>query len=206
MEITKSESIAKLIGALIKAKGTFTRPKKDADNPFLKKKYADLNSCLEACEGPLNENGLTLLQFPGRFVDSSLSLSTILAHVSGEWIAAEMSIPLGKVDPQGAGSAITYARRYALCAALSLCPGDDTDGEIRLPKKKDSSPYITADQWNRIKAECSASRCSPRKLLGAYACDTPKTLSTMHYEDAINRAKHPTPDLMSPPVEANSTP
>ena len=111
----QSESIANLAKALAIVQGKLTYAKKDSKNPFFKSNYADLESVWDACRDLLASNGLAVSQFPGSYceIDKSMSLTTILTHESGEWISNEMTLPVSKVDPQGAGSAITYMRRYA---------------------------------------------------------------------------------------------
>ena len=98
---------------------------KASDNPFFKSKYADLSAILKAIKAPLQTAGLTFAQFPvGRN-----ELTTFVLHPkSGEWISSTFEMTPAKDDPQGRGSAITYQRRYALCAALGLDTDEDDDG------------------------------------------------------------------------------
>ena len=114
-----SESIVKLATALSIVQGKLTHAKKDSANPFFKSKYADLESVWDACRNLLAENGLAVMQFPGEFVDGTMSLNTVLTHSSGEYMSYLMSVPVTKPDAQGAGSALTYMRRYALAAVVS---------------------------------------------------------------------------------------
>ena len=123
----QSESIANLAKSLSIVQGKLTHAKKDSANPFFKSKYADLESVWDACRDVLADNGLSVAQFPGTYsdLDKSMSLTTILMHGSGEWISQEMSVPVSKADAQGAGSAITYMRRYALAAVVGVVQADD---------------------------------------------------------------------------------
>jgi len=130
--MTKSESIAQLAEALSKAQAEMECAKKDADNPFFKSKYADLSSVWAACRGPLTKNGLSVVQMPSA-EGNHIIVHTLLMHSSGEWIASELAMTPTKSDPQGAGSAITYARRYALSAAVGIAPDDD-DGNAASQK------------------------------------------------------------------------
>ena len=76
----------------------------------------------------LHKHGLTVMQFPGGDGER-ITVRTMILHDSGEWIETEpLTLKPVKLDPQGAGSAITYARRYSYAAALSLSLGDDDDG------------------------------------------------------------------------------
>lgn len=98
---------------------------KDAKNPFYKNKYASLSNIIEAVNKPLNDNGLSIVQMP-----CNEGLTTMLVHSSGEWISSTSSTPVkDSTDPQKLGSAITYARRYALGAILSLNIDEDDDGQ-----------------------------------------------------------------------------
>ena len=129
-----SESIAKLATALSIVQGKLTHAKKDSANPFFKSKYADLESGWGACRSLLAENGLAVMQFPGEFVDGTMSLNTILTHSSGEYMSYLMSVPVTKPDAQGAGSALTYMRRYALAAVVGVVQADDDGNAASSPK------------------------------------------------------------------------
>jgi hypothetical protein len=122
--MTRSDSITKLSAALVKAQSQVRPAVKESENPHLRSKYADLASCWDACRDALRVNGLAVLQLPG-ISDGAVLLETIILHESGEWLSSVMSIPVSKQDPQGYGSALTYARRYALCAALGISSEDD---------------------------------------------------------------------------------
>ena len=134
----QSESIANLAKALAIVQGKLTYAKKDSKNPFFKSNYADLESVWDACRDLLASNGLAVSQFPGSYceIDKSMSLTTILTHESGEWISNEMTLPVSKVDPQGAGSAITYMRRYALAAVVGVVQADDDANAASNPVNK----------------------------------------------------------------------
>lgn len=134
----QSESIANLAQCLSVVQGKLEYAKKDSANPFFKSKYADLESVWDACRDLLASNGLSVSQFPGTYseLDKSMSLTTILMHSSGEWISQEMSVPVSKVDAQGAGSALTYMRRYALAAVVGVVQADDDGNAASNPQSK----------------------------------------------------------------------
>lgn len=129
-----SESIANLAKSLAIVQGKLKHAKKDSANPFFKSSYADLESVWEACRVLLAENGLAVMQFPGHYVEGTMSLTTVLSHSSGEWIKQEMSLPVSKPDAQGSGSALTYMRRYALAAVVGVYQADD-DGNAAVQSK-----------------------------------------------------------------------
>lgn len=124
--MNKSESIKELATALNLAQAEMSGAKKSAINPHFKKSYADMGSVVEAVKGPFSNNGLSYSQFP-IFRDGLVGVETILMHNSGEWISNELLLPMVKQDPQAAGSALTYARRYSLQAIAGI-PSEDDDG------------------------------------------------------------------------------
>lgn len=142
----QSESIANLAKALSIVQGKLSHAKKDSANPFFKSKYADLESVWDACRDLLAANGLSVMQFPGttcmeiigQTPMATMSLTTILAHSSGEWIGQEMTVPMSKVDAQGAGSCISYMRRYCLAAVVGVVQADD-DANAAVQSKSSSS-------------------------------------------------------------------
>ena len=124
--MNKSESIKELATALNKAQAEMSGAKKKGVNPFFKSKYADLNSVVDAVRIPFAENGLSYSQFP-LFESGCVGVETILMHSSGEWISSVLMLPMVKQDPQAAGSAISYARRYSLQSVAGI-PSEDDDG------------------------------------------------------------------------------
>ena len=134
--IQQSESIANLTLALSIVQGKMSHAVKDSANPFFKSKYADLESVWDACRSLLADNGLAVMQFPGLYTDhdKSMSLTTVISHKSGEYLSQEMSVPVTKADAQGAGSALTYMRRYALAAVVGVVQADDDGNAASSPK------------------------------------------------------------------------
>lgn len=132
--MNKSDSIKELATALCKFQGAVETVRKEAVNPFFKSKYASLANILDVIRKPLFENGLSFVQLPA----GEHNLTTMLMHVSGEWIEETYSMTPTKNDPQGLGSVITYQRRYALGAVLGLNIDDDDDGNSgsKLPEQK----------------------------------------------------------------------
>ena len=123
--MSRSESINELAKSLAIVQGQLTHASKDAENPFHKSKYADLASVWESCRKPLAENGLSIVQLPDGLEDNCLILETTMLHTSGQWISSRIKMPMQKQDPQGYGSTLTYARRYALAAIVGVYQDDD---------------------------------------------------------------------------------
>ena len=137
--IETSPEIADLAAAMAKAQATIEGAIKDSNNPHFKSKYADLANVWAAWQKCGPANGLAVMQFPGECADNRLSMETLITHSSGQWVRSSLSIPLSKVDAQGYGSATTYARRYALAAAVGIAPEDDDGNAASKPNGADNS-------------------------------------------------------------------
>lgn len=120
----QSEAINELAAALAKAQGEITGALKDSENSFYKSKYADLAACWDACRKQLAANGLTVIQTTDTDGPEVILLTT-LAHQSGQWIRGRLPVKCKDDTPQAQGSALTYARRYALAAIVGLAQIDD---------------------------------------------------------------------------------
>ncbi len=133
--MNKSESIKELATALAKAQGAIKGAVKDSANPFFKSKYADLASVVEAIRNAFAANGLSYIQSVEPSDKDEVRVETTILHSSGEWIGCGvLALPVSKVDAQGYGSALTYARRYSLSAATGVGPEDD-DGNAAVTAK-----------------------------------------------------------------------
>jgi hypothetical protein len=129
--MNKSDQINEIALALSKAQSQIKGVMEDSVNPHFKNKYASLQSVIDACRDQLATNGLAvthLLTDLSCYTMDFVTIETVLMHSSGQWISSTFSVPVSKKDAQGFGSAITYARRYSLMAALNLAPTDD-DGQ-----------------------------------------------------------------------------
>ena len=142
-----------IIPALIKAKKNFKKISKDAVNPYFKSKYATLDAVLDATESALAEEGLTIVQ-----IVEGYTLQTFLYHESGEFIQSNYPLP-ETTDSQKLGAAITYARRYAICAMLSITADEDDDGNLVSGKPTSSKPQKSVrkkiSQDSRVRKICS---------------------------------------------------
>lgn len=140
--MNRSETLSKLAPALVKAQAAMAGATKSAANPFFKSKYANLEEVIRVVKEPFAANGLSFVQFPVSG-DGHAGVETIIMHESGEFISNEFLLKCAKSDPQGMGSAITYARRYGLQSACGI-PSEDDDGNAAsapAPKK----PQMTAE-------------------------------------------------------------
>lgn len=135
-----SESLSKIAPALLKAQAAITFAVKDAVNGHLKNRYADLSSVIEAIKPALNDAGIAFVQSGSPSEDGKLHMTTRLIHESGEWMQDTLVMPLPKQDPQGYGSAMTYARRYALAAITGLYQDDDDGQRSVQPPAQQAAP------------------------------------------------------------------
>lgn len=124
----QSDSIKELATALAKAQATIQPANKNATNPHFRSKYADLGAIWDACRKPLADNGLSIVQMPTDSGDGRVALTTMLLHISGEYISSTCSTRLQQDSAQGVGSALTYLRRYALAAMVGIVADEDDDG------------------------------------------------------------------------------
>lgn len=133
--IDKSEQINELAAALSKAQAAIEPATKDAENLGFKNaktgkpsRYADLASVWDACRAALTANGLSVVQLPTEAEAGRAALTSILMHSSGQYISTTVSMRLMQDTPHGAGSALTYLRRYALAALVGVVADEDDDG------------------------------------------------------------------------------
>lgn len=171
MSIETSESIKAIMPAILAFQGETEGVKRDAANPHFKSRYASLEAVIDYARPVLQRHGLVFIQAPGRIIDGALEVTTRIVHAeSGEWQESTMHIPLGKKDPQGAGSALTYAQRYSLMAALGLPPTDD-DGEAAIDREnKRVTPDVKPPENRRaVKEEAERQASIADTLIEAMA-------------------------------------
>jgi len=147
-----SQTIGKISEALAKAQGQMKPAAFDATNPHFKSKYATLTSIMESCRPALSANNIAVVQ--GTSIDTELplrvSVTTLLLHSSGEFIKDTLSLRPSKDDAQGAGSTITYARRYSLASLVGVVADEDDDAEAAVgridkqPKPGQKKQILTA--------------------------------------------------------------
>jgi len=122
-----SQSIGKLAEALAKAQGEMPSAPKDAKNPHFKNNYASFESIVANWKSVGPKYGLSISQLPIAAENGAVGVRTVLMHQSGEFLASTLLLKPVKGDPQAAGSAITYAKRYAFAAITGMPTGEGDD-------------------------------------------------------------------------------
>ncbi len=146
-----SETDKSLVAALVAFQADLTPVDKNSTNPFFKSKYADLTEVKTTVQPLLTKHKLAVTQWPTT-QDGSPALRTRVMHESGEYDEDTMLLVLAKEDPQGQGSAITYAKRYAFMAALGIVADEDDDGNkasdnsTGYPQDAGTSPHGPTDK------------------------------------------------------------
>lgn len=154
-----SEKFDEVLPALHKARSQFVKVKKDKQNTHLKNKYATLDSVLDAITPALTDNDLMIMQdMQESELANRIKVETTVIHVSGQWVKYHAELPIVKNDPQGVGSAFTYARRYALAAAFGLSQADD-DAQIAVKSAQD---------WKRDLDKCKTTEELQESFRAAY--------------------------------------
>lgn len=200
--IETSPTTAKLDAALAKAQGEFvSAPKENVANVKSERgsysyNYADLAGVWKACRASLSAVGIAVSQWLVHGDDNRLHIVTRLA-CAGEWMQARWSMPVGKQDAQGYGSAVTYARRYALSAAVGVVSDADDDAhaatEVEPQRKapayrkpearqetKATASLMTADQLEGWQLEITLAESMGLEKLRELAADMTKRLAPEH--------------------------
>src|SRR5688500_18031754 len=121
-----SGTIGELTKALLEAQKEMKNPSFDSTNPHFKSKFASLANVRETVLPVLLKHGLVLTQF-SKAGEGSSGCVNLLLHTSGEWLEESCLIPPDRNNAQGAGSAITYARRYSLQSIAGVVADEDDD-------------------------------------------------------------------------------
>lgn len=138
--MNKSESVAQLASALWRFQEEVKNPSNTATNPQFRSKYSPLDVVINTVKPILAKNGLSFIQSTGS-EGENIVIVTLLLHESGEWIESEpLILPayqlksggVKEYNAQGAGSSITYGRRYSLAATLGISSEDDSDGNHQI--------------------------------------------------------------------------
>lgn len=184
-----SETINQIAAAVIAAQGEMGSAKKTADNPFFKSKYADLAGVVETARPVLTRHGLGVVQSAD--CDGELAVvETLLVHTSGEWFKSRTVLKPTKADPQGMGSAVTYARRYAYMAIIGMAAEDDDGNAASQPVNRQASAVTrphnrTSEVQMEAKRKAYFAQAAKLGVDGDAAKETVKSMFGLeHFADA----------------------
>jgi hypothetical protein len=156
--------------ALVKAQRGFAPALKTSTNPHFRSKYVDLAGCVEAVVDSLNAAGIALIQRTSEDA-TGVTVETVFVHESGEMMeCGKLHVPAAKQDPQGYGSALTYARRYSLMAACGIAPEDDDGNAASKVKVSATKTDLVPQNRLSIIADVAAAineRISANDVIGA---------------------------------------
>lgn len=137
--IRTSEQINEIAAALAKAQGEFPKiaknktgkvrgSTKDGKSYEYSYSYADIADVISAIAPVLSKHGIGYIQ-PTYLTDTGIFICTRLIHSSGQWMESDYPVSGVTGDHQKMGGAMTYARRYSLCAIVGVAAEEDTDGD-----------------------------------------------------------------------------
>ncbi len=162
----QSQTIGALAAALAKAQGEFEAVPFNTTNKFLGNRYADLGAVIETAKPIIAKYELSVSQLVEEAAESSVGITTILMHSSGEWLSSFVALPLGeekgKSRAQVAGSIISYLRRYAYSSILGLYAEEETDGNTD-PKQSQAN---VREHGTHTVAPTAEDRFDPRSRNG----------------------------------------
>lgn len=146
----------KIASALVKAQKAFGPALKSSTNPHFRSKYADLSACVEAVIDALNDNGIMLMQ-QTHLCEDGVIVETTFIHESGEMLSGgKLHVPAAKQDPQGYGSALTYAKRYSLQSACGIASEDDDGNAAVKARVVSAQARVVSPQTQVLSAEYEA--------------------------------------------------
>lgn len=186
-----TEEMKEFYTALSKAQAKIKPALKDAANPFFKSKYAPLQNIWEACIGPLTEEGFCIFEVIDSDPAGSMTLVTTLAHKSGGTVSTKYPIRPAKIDPQGYGSAISYARRYSLAPLVGVVViGEDDDGNEATNGNGNGNGNgdipITKEQIDTIFKLANSDKETFKKLFGQFKVTRVQDIKSKDYKAVIN--------------------
>ena len=176
-----------LYAAMAKAFPELEAAIKDKNNPAFKSKYADLGAVIDAIKPALSKHDLFFLQ-ESHEQEGGACVETILCHASGEERSlGRVFVPASKRDAHGYGSALTYARRYALQTAFGI-PAEDDDGNAAVksaPQAVPSAPYVTPERLEAIQDLVAKTQTDIAALCKHYKVQSLKELTDSQYAHAV---------------------
>lgn len=160
--MNKSENISELAKALSVAQSQVKSAELNAVNRYFNNsRYADLAAIWDVCREPLSKNGLCIIQGAETDEKEFVLVTTMLTHISGQWVESKLAMKPKDLSPQAVGSAITYGRRYLLASMVGVVAEDDDDGNTAQGNKTDAKKTGPAQPEQRVNKEVDT---KPRTL------------------------------------------
>jgi hypothetical protein len=184
MTKVQTDPVSQLEAALASALPLLEGAKKNSTNPHFKNKYADLGAVIEAIR-PMAEQGVWFRQVLHEGAEG-VTVETLYTGFGATISAGTLFMPAGKRDAQGFGSALTYARRYALQTAFGLSAEDDDGQAGSKAPAKDAAPQLIGEgQYSEIIGLMEKTATDAGKFCAAFGIASVKELPT----EAFTRAK-----------------
>ncbi|WP_339233890.1 ERF family protein [Oceanobacillus sp. FSL W7-1281] len=182
--MNKSESIVEISKALAKFQGEVKQPLKDADNPYFKSKYVPLENVVEAISSIAPNHGLSFVQWALNDENGRVGVATMLMHESGEFIEFDpVFINAEKQTPQGAGSLITYLKRYSLSAVFGITSDQDDDAN----ESSGNNQNNQQQNFNRNQNSQSKGNLTENQVKRLYAIAKSASVAANDVKSAINQ-------------------
>lgn len=196
-----SENIDKIAPAFVLAQAAIRGAEKDGENSFFKKAngkpsaYITFEEVVKAVKGPLNDNEISFSQWPEESGNPAvLKITTRLQHSSGQFMESTSDWPAAKADPQGMGSAMTYAKRYSLSGITGLVSDDDDDGNAAnasVNQARNTSTAKPAEPKTAAPAKAAAPATPPAEQVDPSAPITEKQIGLLNSAHKQLDPKHP---------------
>ncbi|PTG54707.1 single-stranded DNA-binding protein [Staphylococcus chromogenes] len=152
--MNKSESVVEINKAMVAFRKEVKQPLKDKNNPFYKSKYVPLENVVEAIDEAATPHGLSYTQWALNDGEGRVGVATMLMHESGEYIEYDpVFMNAEKNTPQGAGSLISYLKRYSLSAIFGITSDQDDDGNAASGKQSKLEPKANSKRVGVLKQE-----------------------------------------------------
>lgn len=178
-----------LIKALVKTQLELIPPAKDKINPRFKTGYSSLDAIYQACRIPLAKNGLTL-SHSVETADGKTYLITTIYHISGQSMHNRIPIFVEQQTSQSFASALTYSRRYAVCAIIGLPTEEDDDGERAVSQEtKVRQPGLSEKQAKEIKELVGSDEALMKRILGGYGVSILNQIKVVDFDEIILKLK-----------------
>jgi len=182
------DEMKNIASAFVKAQKEFAPALKTSTNPHFKSKYVGLDGCIEAVIDALNNSGIALMQ-PTHLDETGVTVETIFLHESGEMLSGgKLHVPAAKQDPQGYGSALTYARRYSLMSACGIAPEDD-DGNAGSKRPEDKPKNVDPKMPENMVVDWLAYVNSAANMRDLKAYGVEAEAATEDYPEALSRIR-----------------